>query len=288
MKYTIATLSLLVMLSTASATETLWVYGVNEHGGWYDANKTDYAADTNKCWAAVSSNLINWWQNQYVVNPNIPDEGKVWDTYRRSATNNMGDIAIGVDWWWTGNAYEIYGYFYPEAPLFGEGYTASYYNSNTPASYEYGDYLTIKNATDSDFASYLYNTLSAGRAGLGLNLGGVSGHGITLWGAEFSDTRSLTALYVTDSDDAVAAGVGDLGLFRVEVVQQAGGYYLEDYWGGTLGINSVTVLDAAATDAWGMPRIEPVAPAPLSVPEPTAAALALLTLAGFGMRRKRA
>ncbi len=111
MKKTISLLGLLAGLSASAVAETLWVYGVSEHGGWYDADKTDSKLDENKCWAAVSANLINWWQNQYQIPKTfeyygttytIPDEDAVWAKYREKTYPVMSNVKSGVDWWWNG------------------------------------------------------------------------------------------------------------------------------------------------------------------------------------------
>lgn len=293
MKRAITLLSILAGLSSVSSAETLWVYGVSEHGGWYDADKTDKAADYNKCWAAVSSNLINWWQNQYVVKSptvngkNIPDEDAVWEKYRTCATTSMGDTAIGVDWWWTGKAYDLYSDI-GGAPFIqgSKAWSAAYYAYDVPRNdYSYTDYVKTVSVSPSDLSKYLYDAMSdydKQRLGFGINLGGQNGHGITLWGADFGADMTLQALYITDSDD-VTEGGGDFDLKRFEVYRENGAYYLKDYWSTTNKIDSLTVLDASATDAWGLERIYLTAP----VPEPTTATLSLLALAGLAARRRR-
>ena len=292
MKRVITLLSILAGLSSVSTAETLWVYGVSEQGGWYDADKTDKAADYNKCWAAVSSNLINWWQNQYVVtSPTlngkyVPDEDAVWDKYRTCATTSMGDTAIGVDWWWTGDAYDLYSLI-GGTPFIQDSmaWSAAYYVYNVPSDYSYLDYVKTVSVSAIDLSKYLYDAMSdydKQRLGFGINLGGQNGHGVTLWGADFGADMTLQAVYITDSDD-VTEGGGDFDLKRFEVYQENGAYYLKDYWSTTNKIDSLTVLDATATDTWGMERIYLTAP----VPEPTTATLSLLALAGLAARRRR-
>ena len=45
MKRAIAIMSILAGLSGAAGAETLWVYGVNEQQGWYDADKENSTTD---------------------------------------------------------------------------------------------------------------------------------------------------------------------------------------------------------------------------------------------------
>lgn len=124
--------------------------------------------------------------------------------------------------------------------------------------------------------------------GIGLNLTGSLAHGITMWGAEFTDLNTLSALWVTDSDDNILNSTGDLGLFRLSVEYRDGNIYLPDYWYGEVKVDSLTVLDATKTDAWNLERIYIDLPTPLSaVPEPTTATLSILALAALSARRRR-
>ncbi|MBE6434898.1 MAG: PEP-CTERM sorting domain-containing protein [Akkermansiaceae bacterium] len=303
MKRAIAIMSILAGLSGAAGAETLWVYGVNEQQGWYDADKENSTTDLNKCWAAVSANLINWWQNQYVIpamtmnGKIIPDEDGVWEKYRTCATTNMGDASIGVDWWWTGDAYKIYlqtggANLGPDTPFIQDGkeYSAAYYVYNVPREYSYSNYVETVSVSSIDLSTYLYDAMSdydKHRLGFGINLGGSSGHGVTLWGADFGADMTLQAVYITDSDD-ITEGGGDFDLKRFEVYRENGEYYLKDYWSSTNKIDSLTVLDASATDSWKLERIYIDLPTPLSaVPEPTTATLSILALAALSARRRR-
>lgn len=288
MKRVITLLGLLAGVSSVANAETHWVYGVSEHGGWYDADKTNYDEDYNKCWAAVSSNLINWWQIQYDVSKvGAPTGDEVWNKYRTSANRVMSNVQVGVDWWWTGKAdddYTILGI----ADSFNS--SAKYYKDVIPSidSYSYNDYVYHVEGTATQLATYLYDSLIDGvpRLGIGLNVGSSAtsaNHGVTVWGADFAADKTLTALWLTDSDDAIGSS-GDLDLFRVSVEYKDDALYLPDYWNsGARYVESLTVLDASATDAWGMPRIELTPP----VPEPTTATLSLLALAGLAARRRR-
>ncbi|MBR1998456.1 MAG: IdeS/Mac family cysteine endopeptidase, partial [Akkermansia sp.] len=122
------------------------------------------------------------------------------------------------------------------------------------------------------------------RQGIGINL---NGHGITLWGVEFTDPQTISALWVTDSDDTIAS-VGDMDLFKVGVDYINGSMYLTDYYSSANRVDSLTVLDASEIDEWGLPRVYIDLPAPLSaVPEPTTATLSILALAALSARRRR-
>jgi hypothetical protein len=118
----------------------------------------------------------------------------------------------------------------------------------------------------------------------------IAGHGITLWGAEFANPQTITAFYVTDSDDAISTITGDLDLFKVAVkYTENGSMYLagpeeeNGYWSGAKSVDSLTIIDANETDAWNLPRIYLSAP----IPEPSTATLSLLALGCLAIRRRR-
>lgn len=288
MRRSLTILSALSAGLVAEANETLWVYGVNEQTGWYDADKVD-GSDENKCWAAVSANLINWWQAQYVIPSHVPTGDAVWQKYRSNALTNMSNVQVGVDWWWTGELADAYEYF--GMPAF-ESYSSPSYYSRMISGYfalpsdECVYHVESKNT---NLTTFLWNALQGdARTGVGLNLTGSVLHGITLWGAEFSDQYTLQALYVTDSDDNTVNSGGDLNLFRLGVEYRNGQIYLPDYWAGEVKVDYLTVLDAEATDTWGMERVYIELPASsLSVPEPATATLSLLALAALAARRRR-
>ncbi len=297
MKRAIILLSLIAGLSATADTETYWLYGVNEHGGWYDADKTSATTDYNKCWAAVSANIINWWQSQYDLPDNLLTGSAVWDEYRAKSNTVMSNAQVGIDWWWSGNAEE-------DLALYGvdsftgkskDWYYYSYTAIGSPAiyAYAYQDYVYyVEPETVGEHAltQMLYDMFSRSepRWGIGLNIGSsekTSLHGITLWGAEFSDSQTLTALWVTDSDDAIFS-VGDHDLFRVSVEYKDGAIYLSDYWYEEARyLESITVLDATKTDSWNLARVQ-LAP-PLPAPEPTTTTLGLLALGCLAARRRR-
>ena len=289
------------MVAELSA-ETLWVYGVYEDSegvhGWYDADKNGNN-DSALCWAAVSSNLINWWQDQYVTPDGVPTGEAVWSTYRSSANNTMANTQIGVEWWLTGDGYSLYELFYGVS-FFKNTTNGGYYTryENDPdAIYYDGKYVYhVEDNSARNLAATIYTALNTeeGRIGIGVNVGSSPSstyHGITLWGAEFADDLTLTALYLTDSDDATVNAAGDLDLFKVNVrYENYNGteyLYLEDYWNsGARYVESLTLFDATQTDAWGMERQSFVMPA-LIVPEPATATLSIMALAALALRRRR-
>ncbi len=55
--------------AVASGTQIVFAEGVTQQSGWYDVNKKGKGdnGDINMCWAAASSNMIQWWQDRYVA-----------------------------------------------------------------------------------------------------------------------------------------------------------------------------------------------------------------------------
>ena len=78
---------------TAEAVETgksiVFAEGVTLSSGWYDVNKKGAGdnGDINMCWAAASSNMIQWWQDRYVAAGN---------TLPSTAVNGVGTKSYGV------------------------------------------------------------------------------------------------------------------------------------------------------------------------------------------------
>lgn len=54
---------------TTTGREIVFAEGVSLTSGWYDVNKKGEGnnGDINMCWAAASSNMIQWWQDRYVA-----------------------------------------------------------------------------------------------------------------------------------------------------------------------------------------------------------------------------
>ncbi|MBQ5668926.1 MAG: IdeS/Mac family cysteine endopeptidase [Peptococcaceae bacterium] len=53
----------------ATGKTIVFAEGVDTSDGWYDVNKKGQGnnGDMNMCWAAASSNMIQWWQDRYVA-----------------------------------------------------------------------------------------------------------------------------------------------------------------------------------------------------------------------------
>ena len=69
-KFNGVTSNIVTITATAAetGTEIVFAKGVSQTSGWYDVNKKGMGdnGDINMCWAAASSNMIQWWQDRYV------------------------------------------------------------------------------------------------------------------------------------------------------------------------------------------------------------------------------
>ncbi|MCR5184415.1 MAG: IdeS/Mac family cysteine endopeptidase [Opitutales bacterium] len=70
MKNTVLIPSLLLLLPAGTLTAaSVWAPGVTADSGWYDVNKRSNSnlstTDRNFCWAAVASNMLQWWCDTY-------------------------------------------------------------------------------------------------------------------------------------------------------------------------------------------------------------------------------
>lgn len=208
--------------SISAFSDSAWTYGVSETEGWYDFNKS-WNGDTNLCWAASASNIINWWQDysaytSYAAS-GTPSGSEVWSTFTSSFTDSGGNPYYAYEWYFLGT-YTPYTYSrYP-----------NYRNWSMPTNTTNigGGYYTsadlslnmLTNSTLSSYSSYYYYfssfIVSSLNSGYGLslsisNLGGTTyeagivGHALTMWGCDYTTDSegniSITTLYITDSDD---------------------------------------------------------------------------------------
>lgn len=216
-----------------------WANGVNEQGGWYDANKS-YAVENDgddmMCYAASASNLIAWWQDSQPIIPDgIPTKlENIWSTYKAASNSNGengGDAGWAMAWWiggvyspttsdeanrWVSSHVQLYdyselkahsGYYYDQCNLTCEDVSAfvgAYVNSD--------NYLVSSYTMSNDLVSGgLFENKTFGEifeAGYGVSLGiandaGSLAHAITLWGVEYDDSGNLAKMWLTDSDDSL-------------------------------------------------------------------------------------
>ncbi len=310
MKKTILLMVLALAAMAQGSVTTLWVDGVSESGGWYDANKVnpnEADGDNELCWAASASNLIAWWQDKYVVDASTPNTiDDIWGVFKSSATADVGgDTGGAVQWWITGvylptNDEEadrsMFGLYESSTLPAFEGYYYDQYGLDFNGGFNY-DTWTWENGVY-DFLCPDYrnpNQVSADNlidlvgkgCGVGLSItddAGTFGHAITLWGIEYDDeTNAISKLWLTDSDDAQHPWLNLDGLFAVDVKETDGKLYIStpgSTWyaeNESIYVDGIFAIDPSVSTAWGL----------TAVPEPATASLSLLALAALAARRRR-
>lgn len=145
---------------TAKASDKVIVFaeGVSINSGWYDVNKKAEGnnGDINMCWAATSSNIIQWWQDRYkeaggTLPAGCPDGvgTKHYDNYGpyelaimevfHSQWNNEkgGHVEQAVPWYFEGvlNGGEYASAGTQAYPLTSGGYFSSIWSSIKPQMY---------------------------------------------------------------------------------------------------------------------------------------------------------
>lgn len=293
MKKHIATVLLCVIASTAIQADEIWVNGVSKESGWCDANKTheddvkyDWMwnptypndpsgvgakTDDNMCYAAAAANVLAWWQNQFIIPDSVPQGvDSIWNTLVNNSTKDSGSsVPNAIEWWLTGTD--------PNNILSDshEGYFSQYTTGQTIFDPENGN--TFVSKINKPTTAAIIEAMSSGKA-ITLTVQVPSGsHSITLWGIEHNN-GVISNFWVTDSDDytmkpellAAAAGGTD-GAYTLKLGED------------NCKITAAFTIDPSVSEEWGMEKKSSDG----TVPEPTTAALSLLTLAALCTRRRR-
>ncbi len=177
-------ISVLVMvLGVGSAVaETYFIY--DDFGGtWCDANKT-YDGDSNMCWAAAISNVLDYGAWEVAAYPTAPEIL----AYYKACGGKVGGLPLdGLYWWLNGLASPPGGNFWPayRATAMWDGV---FPNPENIESLLRGGYAV---------------TLGISSPSIGV------GHALTCWGVQYSTTpgglRIYSSIFVTDSDDDATA-----------------------------------------------------------------------------------
>lgn len=229
----IALLSLLAALTAQAAvtvsTTTGHVYDVGKGSYSSDENVTD-KSDKELCWAAAASNLIQHWQDCYYAKHDTgetPANGlndnnytsptgtqylAVFDAFRDNWEDAPGLASNGFQWWFLGKDKV-------DADASGDleenADPAGYYQgifTGTTTCYVQQDLLSAADREGHPQEECFRQTMDAAleKAGRGVSLGIYitdkdgnigSGHAITCWGYETNADGTLSAIYITDSDD---------------------------------------------------------------------------------------
>ena len=216
MKPSRAVLLSLILVSAVAQADSVWAPGVSQSSGWVDYNKADgdepYHDDSLMCWAASSSNIITWWQNQQ--NGTMPDSiptASPWDVFRTITDDSGSNPQYALGWYVNGSGGNTWTWDESNSTQYQSGgFLQSVYctadnpvyiaNRNTSAINTYAQAAALVGALDSGYAM----TLEVGIAGTTGNV--PSSHAITLWGLDYTTDKdgniSITGAYITDSDDA--------------------------------------------------------------------------------------
>lgn len=220
-------LSLLCLLSalplcavTTSNLTSGHIYDVGKGSYSSDPTVTD-KADTSLCWAYSAANLLQFWQDYYLSSADAGDEVPngynntsytspkgtqyltIADVFRNNWKDEGGMQHAGFQWWFQGT--EAVEDIYAKAMKDGAieaGYYKTLFGSETCYKQQY---LAEENTDNGAvFMNFIDDTLATAGQGLGLAIyksNGTGGHAITCWGYETDEDGTLSALYVTDSDD---------------------------------------------------------------------------------------
>lgn len=199
------------------------------------------------CWAAAAANIAAQWEARNVEtvretqgrDPKSAEE--IFEDFTASVVSETGTLTAGTRWYFDGNA---------QIQLKDGVANEGRYHGDVDYSVAHMDFL---NTTSSgwdvqviegtpyamspwDETAYnhdaIYKQWSETLVGwidngysIGLGVQGVYdngdgtkgyyGHAITLWGVETDDAGYVTRMWLTDSDDATNAPMGDMGLFSV-------------------------------------------------------------------------
>ena len=141
---------------TTSGKSIIFADGVTLTSGWYDVNKkgTGQNGDINMCWAAASSNMIQWWQDRYVAAGNKlpstaisgpgtktytsygPYELALMEIFHSDWDNSRGgNVEYAIPWYFEGNLYDGQYMSYTATPKTSGGYWKSQWSSIEPYIY---------------------------------------------------------------------------------------------------------------------------------------------------------
>lgn len=179
---------------------------------FYDANKT--GGDEHLCWAASSANLIAWYQDLYEktfsdaksdknLDSALPrSEQEIFSKFKSTWANQEGSFANGILWYIAGTV----------SHTSEGGFLLNYLNALKWRPFNPTAYKQVENISSlKDFSNELILALENAAVACGITdrnfKKGVSGHAITIWGAEFSQNfqnpqeKIVNSIWISDSDD---------------------------------------------------------------------------------------
>lgn len=248
----------LCLLPESSCATPVFLENVSESGGWYDCNKKtkwdwgsqpgiydpsvlvpvrppEYSSlpvDSQLCWAAAASNVLQWWQDtRSDLKPTTPN-GKsatcdampevsqlaIYQTISKNWTNAGGSVEQAYNWWINGGMLSTTAYPTGSTTSAPGGYWQEL-GLTVPPSITGGavdnplftEYAFWEKDTKDGVYQMLMESIN-NNWGTTLTIGEDGrGHAITMWGYDMNADGSLI-VYLTDSDDY------KLGMFRQKVI----------------------------------------------------------------------
>ena len=168
-------------VAVESGTEIVFADGVTISSGWYDVNKKGAGdnGDINMCWAAASSNMIQWFQDRYVAAghslPSTAVTGPGTKTYAKfgpyelalmeiyhSEWNNSkgGHTEEAIPWYFEGKLYkgEVASAGSQAVPNSAGGYWKSIWSDVVKNVYHDYNYVVVPGVVEyPNMYTYLYN-----------------------------------------------------------------------------------------------------------------------------------
>jgi hypothetical protein len=192
-KICVAVSLLLIATSVTAVASDYYIW--NDHGGaWADADKS--GGDSNMCWAAAASNILEWTGLGKVGG--MTTAGDIFGYFKSHWTNVGGEMEDGWNWWFTGINPNQGVPFYSQVVVQG---------GNFYPSLNFSNYFHEMSGEPCEALSTVDQYLHDGY-GTTLSIGCLSGaHAITCWGFQYdsqydpANPNYYTGIYVTDSDD---------------------------------------------------------------------------------------
>lgn len=219
MKPSRAVLFSLLLASAVAQADSVWAPGVSQSSGWVDYNKDRGSASGNDdslmCWAASSSNIITWWQNQQkeTAIPKPDYTGSTWDFFRTITASCGGNPRFALGWYVNGSDV---GPYWQWDTTNSKQYQTGGFLQSVYCTADNPVFISNSESTSKDpyaQAAALVGALQSGYAltlevGVPTNTANVpSSHAITLWGLDYTKDESgnitINNAYITDSDDGV-------------------------------------------------------------------------------------
>lgn len=192
--------------------------------GWYDCDKFNPEPDEGRdgpkdgymCWAASASNSLHWWMyhnRDYIAlydevygennkdmifkRPSYEFTGvlgeDVFTFFRETCRDKAGYSPFGINWFITGFGVNI-PYKSEEVAYGFKGFFSKVFDKTDVIA------TTEKPLTKEKFNNIIKEAFRKD-LGLTFSIASTGGHAMTIWGAEFDDTGTVSHLYYVDNND---------------------------------------------------------------------------------------